>query len=358
MQIVFRVDSSFQIGSGHVSRCLTLAEKLRENGANIEFICRDLPGNFIQFIENKNYFVHKLPCPTHFEEAGLTVHQCWLGETLENDLHTVKNILKAGPKLDWLIVDHYAIDKYWEQEVSSCANHIMVIDDLADRFHYCDLLLDQNYYVDAEHRYKNLVDCPMLLGPAFALLRPEFASMRAQMRRQYLEKIKRVFIFFGGMDATNETTKTLNALAHLNLSDVIVDVVIGNSHRHQQSIKDFCEQHHFNSHVNVNNMAELMMAADICIGAGGSSTWERSSLGLPSLVISIAENQLKLAEDASRLGLIHYLGYSDQVSETKIANEFQQVIANPFYLKEMSLRCLNTVDGLGCDKVVKHIYEY
>ena len=189
MQVVIRTDASLQIGTGHVMRCLTLANALNEKGVTVEFICRDLPGNLIVYIESKGFSVHSLHGLTT-SKPGVSrshnnlSHSHWLGVSQEQDVKECESVLNIiNP--DWLIVDHYAIDCWWQNELKGHYKKLMVIDDLADRRHECDLLLDQTFG-RKEEDYKSLVnkDCHLLLGSKYALLRPEFTQWREYSLRQ------------------------------------------------------------------------------------------------------------------------------------------------------------------------------
>ena len=245
LKVVFRTDSSLQIGSGHVMRCLTLADELRLRGADVMFVCREHPGNLIGLIEAKGYPVVRLPqAEVEYTAAPEDLaHATWLGVSWQQDAaDTIAAIGDTQPQ--WLIIDHYAIDHRWEEKLRSDVGKIMVIDDLADRPHNCDLLLDQNLYQAMQTRYDNLVpiSCQKLLGPKYALLRPEFAAARKSLQLRD-GQVKRVLVFFGGVDPSNETGKALQALAGFIDRQFEVDVVVGGGNLHKEQIQKFCEAH-------------------------------------------------------------------------------------------------------------------
>ena len=197
-------------------------------------------------------------------------HAAWLGVPWQQDAtETLAALGETQPA--WLIVDHYALDLRWESILRPRVGKIMVIDDLADRPHDCELLLDQNLYQDMETRYDPLVPatCAKLLGPKYALLRPEFAQARKNLRQRD-GQVMRILVFFGGVDPTNETAKAIHALASIADRQFAVDVVVGSGNPHKQQIENLCAEHEgFHYHCQVDNMAELMAAADLAIGAGG-----------------------------------------------------------------------------------------
>lgn len=345
--IVIRVDSSGQIGSGHLMRCLTLAERMKKKyGANVHFICRDLPGNIAWLVEEQGDSLHMLPLVA--VEKNLTGYASWLTVKQERDAEETIDTIKQFGKADLLVVDSYAIDSVWESMLRPYADEIFVIDDLANRRHDCDILLDQNFYLDRESRYHDLVPkyCRLLLGPAYALLRREFYEARKTLHRRD-GNLHRILIFYGGSDLTNETSKAIKAIRELNLANVEVDVIVGECHGYREKIRDICESVsclHF--YCQVNNMAEFMAKADLCLGAGGTTTWERCYLGLPTIVTAVAENQMKICEDCERAGFIHYLGRWNQVTEEDICRELK-VLKKPENLRAFQEKCLQHMADIG-----------
>ena len=342
MLVVIRADSSSVIGSGHLMRCLTLAEKFRkEDNAEAHFISRDLEGNLNFLVEKKNFSLHTLP--RHEYDASLTGYAAWLTVTEETDATETQKVLEQLGFVDMLVVDSYAIGEAWEKKLRPRAKKIFVIDDLANRRHDCDILLDQNFYLDKDLRYKNLVPphCRLLLGPKHALLREEFFRAKERMRVRD-GQLKNILVFYGGADATGETEKALLALSRWQengaLADIKVTVVTGGSNVRKAEIKKHCRQAGFAYRCQVSNMAELMNEADLMLGAGGSTTWERCCLGLPAIVTAVAENQFKICEDCSRAGLIHYLGRWNEVSVDDLAEAIKYMM-EPDNLRALISSC-------------------
>jgi UDP-2,4-diacetamido-2,4,6-trideoxy-beta-L-altropyranose hydrolase len=312
-------------------RCLTLAKELKDRGAEVCFICRSHLGNLNDLIRNNGFEVLELNSPSNKNQEELAIlsprgeYGKWLGVTWERDAQeTLSALGKEQP--DWLIVDHYALDKAWESTIRPKVEKIMVIDDLADREHDCDLLLDQNFYLEPQSRYSNLVplSCTKLLGPEFALLRPEFKITRDNRKKRTYE-IKRVFLFFGGTDQVNATSKTLMALSSPDMSYLEVDVVIGEKNPHREEIQTLVKDRKKTTlHLQVSNISEIMVRSDLAIGAGGTTNWERLYLGLPSIVITVADNQVEIAKDLSNAGIIKWLGHFDKVSVSDIQDAIRK----------------------------------
>ena len=362
MKVVFRVDASLQIGSGHVMRCLALADELKKAGAKITFITRDHSGNLNQLIENKGHSLEVLSPPSISDDLQADFvnprieYLKWLGvPELKDASETIAKLEKNKPS--WLIVDHYGLGLEWELELRPHIEKLMVIDDLADRKHDCDFLLDQNFYLKGQNRYDDLVPpaCTKLLGPEFALLRPEFAEARKKIKPRTGE-IKRIFVFFGGSDRDNVTAKALEALSHPDLMHLEVDVVIGESNPHKGNIEALVKaRRNTLLHVQVVNMAELMARADLALGAGGSTTWERLSLGLPSIVISIAANQIPTNQALMEAGYITFLGPMDKVEVGGIVSALRHYLAHPEELKLQSIKMQKLVFGNGAALMAKTI---
>ncbi len=333
MNVVIRVDSSTTIGSGHLMRCLTLAERMRkEKNAEVHFISRDLEGNLHGKIKDAGFTLHALP--RHPFDKRLVSYDAWLTVSWDVDAAETKAVLRELGKVDRLVVDNYALDMTWEMELRPFTNEIFVIDDLANRAHDCDVLLDQNFYLDKENRYIGLVpeDCKLLLGPRYALLREEFYEARSRLRKRD-GSLRNILVFYGGSDLTNETMKALHALQvfHEAQSEITVDVIVGSSNPHQQELKAFCEatdvKKWMRYHLQVDNMAEYMAHADLMLGAGGATTWERCFLELPAIVTAIADNQVRVAKDCAAKGWIDYIGWHEAVIVERIVNELEQMNA-------------------------------
>lgn len=323
MYLVFiRADASSLIGSGHVMRCLTLAHRLKkEKNAKVVFVMRVLPGNLIGVVEKQGFGGLKL-LPAN-QKYSLSGYGFWLTVPMDVDAQQTIEVLQhylqdhGCDVVDRLIVDSYALDEQWELMLRPYCREIMVIDDLANRRHDCDILLDQNFYLNKYVRYAGLVPehCKMLLGPEHALLREEFYEAKKHLRKRD-GNIKNILVFYGGSDLTNETEKAIKALVQLHDEgySFTADVITGVSNSRREKIKNLCSKYYFfHYYCQVSNMAEFMNKADLMLGAGGSTTWERLYMELPALVTAVAENQIQGCEDCSQAGIIEYLGINEDV---------------------------------------------
>ncbi len=332
MQVAFRVDASGAIGSGHFMRCLSLADALAKHGTEVCFVYRFLPDYLRQKLADRGFECLELPTPVGTESGieGDTdpPHARWLGVSQHRD--ATDTLAAVGARcFDWLVVDHYGIDHRWETAVRAIARWILVVDDLADRLHDCDALVDQNLYAQMDQRYagKTPANCKFFLGPRYAFLRDEFHQQRALLTPRS-GIVNRILVYFGGVDADNHTLVAINALLEAGVADRQVDVVIGAQHPDRQNIQDTCINHGFACHVQSNEMAALMANADLAVGAGGISTFERLYLRLPAILRPIAANQIEQLEVMAAAGLCQLYDSPDEL-QAKLKLAFEQRLDAP-----------------------------
>ncbi len=323
---LFRVDSSVTLGTGHVMRCLALADWLSERESMICFLCKPLAGNIAQLILDKGYSVK------------------WIDQNSDG-LEAIQSS-SVNRKWDWIIVDHYELDYRWESQARLFAEKVMVIDDLANRRHDCDVLLDQNYFEQMSERYQELIpsDCITLLGPRYALLRKEFFEESRKLRlRDGL--VHRILVSFGGSDPTGETEKVLDAFDGLNKSAIIVDIIAGGANQRQTEIKKRCATHsNYHYYDYVPHMAQIMQQADLMIGAGGTTTWERCYLALPSLTIVVADNQREVTQAVAKAGATINLGWHEKVTVELLAATLAKLLSNGELLQKISRQARNLIE--------------
>jgi UDP-2,4-diacetamido-2,4,6-trideoxy-beta-L-altropyranose hydrolase len=350
MKVVFRVDASLKMGTGHVMRCLTLAQVLKENGADVKFICRKHEGNLIDKIRSSGFIVNELEVLGEIEVDNKLAHSHWLGATQQQDADDCINILKAE-KYNWLIVDHYALDEQWQKRLKPYYKKLMVIDDLADRKHQCDLLLDQNFRRNSQE-YEDLVpkDSKLLTGSEYSLLRPEFEKFRKfSLNRRKDGGFKNLLINMGGTDPDNITGKVVDRLQTASLpEDVIITIIMGKTAPYLQSVVSSANNLPYKSEVKVDidNMAEIMANADIAIGASGSTTWERCCLGVPTLQLITAYNQKFIAQKLDKINAIKLVNIDELV---KNLENFQ------YWMKAIGENASKVTNGSGSRAVLAYL---
>lgn len=297
MKIAFRTDASIRIGTGHVMRCLTLADALLERGAECTFICRLHDGHLIHLIEARGHKSIGLE-PISVDAVVSNPSSCdsLLSIDWKKDVDQTIHVLGESV-YDWIIVDHYALDDKWETAIRKNTKHIFVIDDLANRKHNCDMLLDQNLgreKSDYDMLLEKKTDM-VFIGPEYALIRGEFAQYREySLRRRINPSLRNILITMGGVDENNFTSEILNVLLKCDLpAGMVIDVVLGSNSPWLSSVNEYAELIPCQTrvHVGVTNMAQMMSQSDLCIGAAGVTAWERCVLGLPSIILVVADNQ-------------------------------------------------------------------
>jgi len=352
-RIAFRTDASDQIGTGHFMRCLTLADGLKQRGAQIRFVSRHLPEHLRSMLVANDHEFALLDSVQNDVVVDELAHAHWLEVSQAQDAADSIRAL-SDEAWDWLVIDHYTLDIRWESALRITAKRIMVIDDLADRQHDCDVLLDQNFYADMQTRYISKVPshCALLMGPRYALLRDEFRQLHEQVKSRN-GPVKRILVFFGGVDADNYTGRAIEALSEIVISGMHVDVVIGAQHPCREQIKKASGLNGFICHIQTTKIAELMAIADLAIGAGGSATLERCSMGLPSIILVLAENQKKAAKDLNAAGVLINLGDARSVTKTKLAQAIRELIEDEKLRSELSVASLMLVPLSKQSDVVK-----
>jgi UDP-2,4-diacetamido-2,4,6-trideoxy-beta-L-altropyranose hydrolase len=339
MRVVFRADASRVIGSGHVMRCLTLATALRERGAEVWFVTRELEGHPFRMIEREGIGLLRLDASTAMSEEA-------------DAAGTSTALRRSSLAPDWVVVDHYELGATWEASLREQTGRLMVIDDLANRRHECDLLLDQNELPSTPPRYEGLMPSSgqLLLGPRYALLQPSFAEARALVAPRE-GPVRRLFIYFGGADRRNLTDRCLDAFLALGPTGIDVDVVVSDASPDLPAIRRRAARHpNIHLHEALPTLAPLMAKADLALGACGATTWERCCLGLPALVVTIADNQRRNAAALHEAGAVEWLGDQDDVHAPRIGAALRANIERGL-TRDWSLRCSALVDGAGADRV-------
>lgn len=339
MNVVFRADASVELGTGHVMRCLAFAEELQRHGIQVQFACMEQPGHLIEMIREKGY-------------------TCYVLQAIEEGLSICA---------DWLVVDHYQLDFKWESAMRKQFPHIMVIDDLANRKHNCDILLDQNDYLQDRTRYEALIprNCASFLGPSYALFRQEFIQAKGRSGSRKIEKVQRVLLSFGGTDPSGMTWKFLQWWSQTKIArnkEIGLTVVIGQYCVNRKKIEQYCQGNKkVTLHIQTTKMAQLLCEADIAIGAGGGSLWERCYLGVPSITVVVAENQKEIAEKAAEDGLTLLAGTTRKNTLERIETLLIQLIED----EALRLKMKETMQALypennkqGMAEIVRTMEEW
>lgn len=358
MRAVFRVDASEKIGTGHLVRCLTLAATLRLRGCHVVFICRPASGHAEALVRRNGFQLHILPAAVKLADAAAPEdYKSWLGATEEQDATDVILFLKES-KPDWMVVDHYGISEAWHKRLRSHVRKLMVIDDLANRAFDCDLLLNQNLNNDLDQAYfgKTPSGCQLLLGTSFALLQPEYARLRAVVGPRP-GPVRRILVYFGGTDPHNLTCMAVRAFLALGRTDIILDVVLPGINPQLEEVHMMAGAfRNIRLHSGLPTLASLMALADLSIGAAGATSWERCCMGLPSVVVLLAQNQIEVARGLQKAGAAMWIGNVTEINSMQFQRAIEAALATSS-LTAWSERCLRICDGLGAERVADKMLE-
>ena len=353
MHIVFRADASLAIGNGHVMRCASLAHALQANGAVCSFVCASDVGHLNTYLQSQGFTVWALDTALHAKRLG--------AETLLSDWQTdARATIDAmqDQRIDWVVVDHYGLDAQWESALLAKVPHLMVIDDLANRPHCGELLLDANpgRWVD-DYLALTPSGCNTLIGPQYALMREEIRQASGLLRseRRQHEPLN-LLVTLGGVDKDNITS---HVLAVLNRFDspvpLNIQVVMGPHAPWMAEVVDTSLTMRWPTHVaqNPSNFVALMCTHHIAIGAAGTSALERCCLGLPSINFVLAANQ-RLS--AKALHASHAAGWVELHDgwEVSLAQQIQNLLAfEPW--QTMQQACSHITDGAGAERVAREL---
>ena len=312
--VVIRADADLAMGGGHAMRCLTLANAMAEADAETTFVAAAMPEQVEQRIAAAGHRLVLIPASPEMQREGAKWEEPPLSaEAQAADAEATRSAIGQA---DWVVVDHYLLDRRWHSAARSFANHVLVIDDLANRPYDCDILLDQTFGRSPDD-YRGLVpsEARILAGATYALLRPDFARERpaALDRRQGGGPVRRTLISLGTADPGGTTARVLEQLL-ARAPDYAIDVIIGTRAASADRVQELASRHPGVAvHSDSQRMAELMRDADIAIGAAGTTSWERCCLGLPTISLILADNQRLVAENLERAGAVMIASSAEEV---------------------------------------------
>jgi UDP-2,4-diacetamido-2,4,6-trideoxy-beta-L-altropyranose hydrolase len=332
--VLLRADASAVLGIGHVVRAQTLAAALMAAGWRATIVTSDLPAG----LEGR------------IDDAGIGLLRLSPGSSARTEPVEIAD--RLGPDVALVVADHYGLDASWFEAIHARfpAAIRMAVDDLADRPLPVELVLNQNLGA-ADGAYAALVPAGsrVLAGPSFALLRPEFAALRARGRVRD-GRIERILVSFGGADPPDVTGR---AVVGLDGIGVPVDVVVGAAYPHLARLRSImADQPTTTLHVDTASIAELMDHADLAVGAAGTASWERCSLGLPAVIVRLADNQRDVTAALVAAGAAQSLGWHATITAADVAQAVRALRSEPERVAAMSVAAAAVTDGLGAGRVV------
>lgn len=347
MHVAIRTDANNTVGTGHLHRCLNIGRELVARGHEVTFLI------------GRNSSIGRMNQPnTTFGAVQIddSVQSFTVGgsrsvtpiEEVVGDARSTSTYLQSKT-IDWLIVDHYSLGDEWVSEVKTRANcRVLAIDDIGRAWSNVDLLLDSA--LEANVLYSSMsASTGGLLGPSYVPLNPAYKTSSGSCEGNDERRV--LTVFFGGADSPNATGSTLKALSSRIRDDLLVRVVVGELNANKNSLKaefsspnfDFCEP--------ADSLYEYLQTSDAFIGGGGTTTWERLCLGVPSATISIAENQIKMSEELARAGCLIYLGATSQVSEDAVRSSVDRLLDDQEFRDDVALHGRLLVDGYGSSRI-------
>ena len=340
--LLFRVEASIAIGSGHIMRCLALAQAWQNLGGNAIFAVATDIGKL----------------QTRLETEGITIHQLSVTSGSREDGEAVIALAqKLG--VSWVVVDGYQFGANYQQQLKAAGLNLLFIDDYGHAKHYsADLILNQNLSADERFYPHRENDTQLLLGTNYALLRWEFWQWR-HWKREIPQTARKIFVTLGGSDPDNVTLKVMHALSAIKTEALEVVVIVGGSNPHYDQLQAVAQASPFSMTLkqNVTNMPEWMAWADLAIAAGGSTNWELAFMGLPSVIITVAENQSAIAQQLGKMGVTISLGWHQNLTVNQLTAAISDLLSAQQKRQQMSEKGRQLVDGLGSQKVIDQIME-
>lgn len=337
MKVGFRLDVGRRLGMGHFTRCSVLARHLQERlRAECVFLISD-PDSILT------------------TQPGLDIRPVDRFEDERADAAACKARLCKFGRLDWLVLDHYGLGAQWLSEMFPSSNAFLAIDDLADRSLPVDVLVNQNLLADPESEYRRLVreDTTLLCGPAYAMLREEFASTPVDAGRNG------VFVCFGGTDSENWSGVAMEALTKPEGRNVRVVLLISGVHSARRELEDYARENpEVEIHIDSRNVAKRMAGCEIGVGAGGVMTWERCRTGLPSIAWPVADNQRKVLQAADAAGVVRMIDSADAKEPGFLRKQVFDLLSDDIEKSRMRERATRLVDGLGVARVADEMIRF
>ncbi len=340
--ILFRCDSSTEIGSGHVMRCLALAKAWQRVGGQVCYLTAEtiaaLDGRFAD---------------DGFQQERLAVEP-GIPEDAEQ---TAAWVRRLGAR--WVVVDGYRFKPDFVHRLKMSGVRVLFLDDDARfDFYEADVVLNQNIDAKAE-RYKCGATTHLLLGADYVLLRPEFLEERP--RKDVAGVARRLLITMGGSDSENVTSTVVRALSQMG-NEFEATVVVGGGNPHYESLRTLAERLSGKASTNrirlvrsPANMAQLMREADVAIAAAGGTCWELAFLGVPMILITLSRDQEANAAAISKAGAALSLGWHANLSEREIGDAIRNTMNDVDGRRAMSERGQKLVDGRGAARVVEFL---
>lgn len=341
MKVIIRADASAALGLGHLKRCLSLAQALRGQGAEVTLAWRHI----------------NLDCGPMIEAAGVS-SVCIGNGQVTGELFDARDLLSATNGASLIVADHYALGERWHRAVRANTNaRLAAIDDLADRTLAVDIAIDPNFSADPAAKFAGLLpaNARLLAGPEYALLSPAYAEaprcrMHETAHEPTRDPVRSIGIFMGGTDAAGLSAVALDALEQIGFPGGIeIATTQGNPHLAALRAR-VASRPLLTITLDQPDLADFFARHDLQIGAGGGATWERCCIGAPTLAVIAADNQRPVLLPLQQMGVLRVIA-DEPPTAAAIATATRELMANPALRRSLSTRAMALVDGRGAQRV-------
>lgn len=338
--LLIRTDANAQMGTGHLMRCLALAQAWQARGGEAIFITACDSAGLLKRLRDEGFQV-------------VEVEECYPNP---DEWKIVSQVLAAHPQ-SWVLLDGYHFDPSYQRHIKEAGHPLLVIDDMAHLDHYhADVVLNQNIHAE-QLNYSCDSDTRLLLGTDYVLLRREFWPWR-DWEREIPDVARKVLVTLGGSDPDNQTLKVIQALRQIEVADLEAVVIVGGSNPHFESLQSAVQGSAAIRLVrNVTNMPELMAWADIAVTAGGSTCWELAFMELPGEIIVLADNQVQSSKILGEQGYFVYLGNGRMLTTKEIQSSLSSLVMDCVQREQLRQRCNRLVDGQGVSRIINYLLK-
>ena len=345
MDLFIRADANSRIGIGHIMRCIALAQAWQDHEGEI---------TFISHCESK-------PLKQRIQEEGFSFISLNSIHPNPTDLKMTLSILKEGmPKYKkWLVLDGYHFTPEYQKAIRDRGIRLLVIDDMDHLpYYHADILINHNIYAQ-ELTYNCNGDTNLLLGARYVFLRKEFLEY-SNLRRNIPDRARNILVTLGGADPDNVALKVIEALCLFSNLQIEVNIVVGPANINQEKLRDALDSSNFIYHLLFNplNIPDLMAWADLAISAGGNTIWELAFMGVPCVIITLAENQQPVAEELAKIGMASNLGWHNILSQADVMQAVKRLIFSKTTRREMSQKGQAIINGSGVSLTIDRIKSY
>ena len=345
-QLIIRADANSEIGTGHIMRCIALAQSWRDHGGKVKFITYCSNDFLINRIVDEGFSLYQLK-KSYLDPSEVS-----------SFIEYTPDVRCKKDENNWIVLDGYQFDSQYQTAAGKTGYKVLIIDDMAHlSIYHADILINQN--ISAKKQIYNIdSNTKLLLGNRYVMLRKEFLQFNRKNRSKVGE-VKNILVTLGGADADNVTLTVLKALIRIAQSDLKIKVVVGPVNPNLQTLENEIRMTNKDIEVltSVKEMPALISWADIAVSGGGSTCWELAFYGLPFLVVVLAKNQIDIAAGLGDAGAAINLGWHCELTEDYIFKRINDLVEDPELRYFLSQNSRNLVDGQGAERIIKEMVK-